>query len=203
MSAGAANPGNDRAGRHWRPTLSGPLERSELEVVLQQATQVLLRVGIACQHAESVRRLTSEPGIAYEDGRLRFSPRRVMDLVERVRCSARPAPDDGKLTLGGCWAGLYYCDPETLRVRKATTDEARQMARLWDARGYAGVVPLMPGDVPPALVTLASERIALLESRRLGGSLAVLDPEEVRCLIEMNLAAGRPPLRRRRPAQRG
>jgi len=53
------------------------------------------------------------------------------------------------------------------------------------------VVPLMPGDVPPGLATLACERIALLNSRRLGGALTVMDPEEIRYLIDMNLAAGR------------
>ncbi len=100
-------------------------------------------------------------------------------------------PDDRRLTMGACWAGLNYCDPETLQVRPATSDEAAQMARLWDARNTSSVVPLQPGDVPPALVTLAAERIGLLHSRFLGGSLTVTDPEEVRFLIDMNLAAGR------------
>jgi trimethylamine:corrinoid methyltransferase-like protein len=65
------------------------------------------------------------------------------------------------------------------------------MARLWDARGLSGVVPLMPGDVPPGLVTLAAERIALTHSRSLGGYLPVRDAEEARYLVDMNLAAGR------------
>jgi len=159
--------------------------------VIEDALRVLERMGIACGHRGTIERVASERGVEYREGRLRFSRGRVMDGVERARRSASPVPDDGKLSLGGCWAGLFYCDPETLRVRKATSAEARQMARLWDARGIAGVVPLMPGDVPPALVTLASERIALTESRKLGGSLSVLDPEEVRYLVAMNLAAGR------------
>ena len=65
------------------------------------------------------------------------------------------------------------------------------MSRLWDFRGYGGVPPLQPGDVPPALVTLACERIGLLHSRSLGGSMAVTNPQEVHFLIDMNLAAGR------------
>jgi len=177
--------------RRWLPALAGPMSRAELESVIEDALRVLERMGIACEHRGTIERVASERGVEYREGRLRFSRGRVMDGVERARRSAAPAPDNGKLTLGGCWAGLFYCDPETLRVRKATTAEARQMARLWDARGIAGVVPLMPGDVPPALVTLASERIALTESRKLGGSLSVLDPEEVRYLVAMNLAAGR------------
>ena len=109
----------------------------------------------------------------------------------KKRAQARPASEDNRFTLGGCWAGLFYCDPETLDIRPATSADVAQMSRLWDARGISGVVPVQPGDVPPALVTLAAERIALTNSRYLGGSLTVTDPEQVRMLSDMNLAAGR------------
>jgi len=192
MVSAQAQDGSDAPWRQlWQPRLAGPLAPGELETVLDQAVATLERIGLACQHRGAIERLASERGIEHRDGRLRFAPERVLDLVERARRSARPAPDDGKLSLGGCWACLCYCDPATLQVRKATTAEASQMARLWDARGLGGVVPLMPGDAPPALATLAAERIALLESRGLGGGLPVLDPEEARYLIEMNQAAGR------------
>jgi hypothetical protein len=41
------------------------------------------------------------------------------------------------------------------------------------------------------MVTLAAERIALTNSRHLGGRLTVTDPVEVAFLIAMNLAAER------------
>jgi trimethylamine:corrinoid methyltransferase-like protein len=65
------------------------------------------------------------------------------------------------------------------------------MCRLWDARGLRGIVPVVPGDVSPGLVTLTAERLALEHSRFLGGSLPVADAEDVRFLTDMNLAAGR------------
>jgi len=186
--------------RAWKPSLTGPLSQADLDRIVGQATEVLWEIGIACGHKPTVERLCSDRGIEYRGGRLRFRPARVYDLIESSRDKSRaagqepPTPrelPEERFTLGGCWAGLFYCDPETLRVRKATTAEARYMARFWDARDIAGVVPLVPGDVPPVLVSLASERIALEESRKLGGLLTVLDPEEIRYLIEMNLAAGR------------
>jgi len=117
----------------------------------------------------------------------------VREHLEARRASTeRASPEDEPgFTLGGCWAALYYCDPETQEVRPASSREAARMASLWDARGLSGVVPLIPGDVPPELVTLEAERIALTNSRDLGGSLSVTDPAEVDFLIDMNLAVGR------------
>ena len=120
-----------------------------------------------------------------------LSEARVRAHVEGLRSGRSASEDETPFSLGGCWAGLNYCDPETQEVRPASSGEAAQMARLWDARGLSGVVPLLPGDVPPALATLAAERIALKHSRALGGLLTVIDPEEVRFLRDMFAAAGR------------
>jgi trimethylamine:corrinoid methyltransferase-like protein len=131
--------------------------------------------------------------VALAGERIRFAESRVRDHLahRRAQHSAAPVEKDPPFRLGGCWAGLNYCDPATLQVRPASSAEAALMARLWDARGLSGVVPLMPGDVAPALATLAAERIALTHSRSLGGYLPVRDAEEARYLIDMNLAAGR------------
>jgi len=86
---------------------------------------------------------------------------------------------------------MFYCDPETQEIRRAASSDVARMCRLWDARGLSGVVPVVPGDVPPEIETLAAERIALKNSRSLGGSLTATDPEMVRRLIDMNQAAGR------------
>ena len=176
----------------WSPTLTGPWPQSELESILEDALRVLAEVGVACAHEATIARLREQGGVEHRDGRLRFEVAATRDHVLRVRDGrAHAEPDDLTLTMDGCWAGLQYCDPATGVVRPGTTDEVIAMTRLWEARGYAGVPPLQPGDVPPRLVTLACERIALLHSSRLGGSMTVTDPREVEFLIEMNLAAGR------------
>lgn len=175
----------------WNPTLALPWTETDLEGVFEDALRVLWEVGIACEHQPTVERLLALGGVAYRDGRLRFDIARTREQVLSQRYTGAPEPDDRRLAMGGCWAALAYCDPLTGAVRPGTTDEAIAMARLWEARGYGGVPPLQPGDVPPRLVTLATERIGLLHSSRLGGSMTVTDPEEVRYLIAMNLAAGR------------
>lgn len=179
--------------RTWRPTVSGPLSSSELEGVLDDALRVLEEIGIECHHVEVRRRLAEWEGTALADGRVRFASDAAREHLEAKR-EARGKPareDDAKLTMGGCWAGLNYCDPETQEIRAATSAEVAQMVRFWDARGLTGVVPLQPGDVPPELVALTAEHLGITNSRGMGGSLPVTDPEEIRLLIELNLAAGR------------
>jgi len=177
----------------WRPGISGPLSASELASVLDDALRVLAEIGIECHHTEVRRRLAEWKGTALADGRVRFAAHAVREHIEAKR-EALIKPDEEhevELTMGGCWAGLNYCDPETQEIRAGTSAEVAQMARFWDARGLTGVVPLQPGDVPPELVALTAEHIGITESRGMGGSLPVTDPEEIRLLIEMNLAAGR------------
>jgi trimethylamine:corrinoid methyltransferase-like protein len=178
---------------YWRPSIASPWSSPDLEGILADALRVLEEIGVECAHGGVLARLADWDGASIAGERVRFAKKQVRDHLEGKRALSVASPDvgDPPFSLGGCWAGLNYCDPETLDVRPATSGEAAQMARLWDARGLSGVVPLVPGDVPPGLVTLAAERIALTHSRYLGGSLTVTDPEEIRYLIDMNLAAGR------------
>ncbi len=179
--------------RIWRPQLNKPFSTADMEKIVNDAIAVLQKIGVYCKHPETIKRMTAIDGIDYHGERLRFSKKPVWNLIEHCRRHTQPMPPpaDGKFVLAGCSWALFYCDPETLEVRKATTPEARRMARFWDARDVGGGVPLLPGDVPPELVSITAEHIALTESRKLGGGLAILDPEEVRYHIDMNLAAGR------------
>jgi len=176
----------------WSPSLQGPLREADMAAILDAALRVLAEIGVGCADPGIARQIEAWPHAEYTDGRVRFRPTGARQHLE-ARCSPAPAGDEPEppFSMGGCWAGLSYCDPATMAVRPATSDETALMARLWDARGHSGVVPLQPGDVPPALVTLTAERIGLENSRWLGGSLPVTDPTEVSYLIDMNLAAGR------------
>jgi trimethylamine---corrinoid protein Co-methyltransferase len=177
----------------WHPHLSAlALSLADLEAILEDALRVLAEIGIECASPRARRLLGDWPGASASGDRIRLAAAPVRRHLEQGRTADGPVDSGAEpFTLGGCWAGLTYCDPLTQQVRPATSDEAAAMIRFWDARGVAGVVPVIPGDVPPALTTLAAERLALLHSRRLGGSLTVTDPEEVRLLIELNQAAGR------------
>jgi trimethylamine:corrinoid methyltransferase-like protein len=164
-----------------------------MERVLEDALRVLAEIGVECRQPVMVERLAARFG-SYADHRVRFDPKRVRAHLEATRGRAlqdAAGANDEEFSLGGCWAGINYCDPETGAIRPARSDECAQMCRLWDARDIAGVVPVVPGDVPPEIQALAAERIALKNSRHLGGCLPTLDAEEVRYLMEMNRVAGR------------
>lgn len=177
---------------NWSPNILAPLSPSQLGSILDDGLRVLDEIGIECAHEGVGRRLAAEDGVSYTGGRIFFSQRRMRDHIAQKRALIeQSAEDDTGFSLDDCWPGLNYCDPETQEVRPASSQEAAQMARMWDARGLSGSVPLLPGDVPPELAALSAERIALMNSSHLGGCLTVTDPEEVRFLIDMNLAASR------------
>jgi len=134
-----------------------------MERVLEDALRVLAEIGVECRQPVMVERLAARFG-SYAEPRVRFDPKRVRAHLEATRARAlkgAAGADDEEFSLGGCWAGINYCDPETQAVRPARSDECAQMCRLWDARDIAGVVPVVPGDVPPEIQTLAAERISL------------------------------------------
>ncbi len=177
----------------WKPVIIPPWSLSDLEEILNDAVRVLGKIGVECTHQRVRQHLARWKGVSWDERRVYFSEDLVRAHLENRRSSLRQQTEkeQTQFRLGGCWAGLNYCDPETQQVRPASSAEAAQMARLWDSRGLDGVIPVMPGDVPPALATLTAERIALENSRFLGGSLTVTDPEEVRYLIDMFAAAER------------
>jgi trimethylamine:corrinoid methyltransferase-like protein len=176
----------------WSPSIAPPLNASETEEIYHQALEVLEKIGIECDHEETTQRLIDEVGASYSNGRIHFPAASVDAHVNARRAQLQATGgDEPAFSMTGCWCCLNYCDPETLDVRPATSDEVALMARFWDAREISGAVPVLPGDVPPELATLAAEHIGLTHSRGLGGKLTVMDPEEVRFLVDMNLAAGR------------
>jgi trimethylamine:corrinoid methyltransferase-like protein len=178
---------------NWAPNIVPPWSTTDLESILSDALRVLGEIGIECKHEVVRARLAERGGVSFAGDRVCFAEQPLRDHLEQRRSEIAvvPIPATTPFSLDSGFAALNYCDPETQDVRPATTAEAVQMVRFWDSREYKGVVPLIPGDVPPGMVTLAAERIALQNSRHLGGGLTVTDPEEIRFLIDMDLAAGK------------
>ncbi|NIA21292.1 MAG: hypothetical protein GWP05_04840 [Anaerolineaceae bacterium] len=178
---------------HYQPELNRPYTDDELDDVLTDALRVLQELGIACEHRETIDRVTAEPGIRHESGRLKFDPDTMRAHLDEVRRRNAGRPDEEpQFEALASWCCLNYADPETGRVRPPTTEDAVQMTRLMDARGCSNwSIPLVPMDVAPRHATLTGEYVAMKHSRGLGGFMAVLDPAEIEFLIEMNQAVGR------------
>lgn len=182
--------------KSWVPGLTGnPWTKSDLKSIVADALRVLSEIGVACDQPAAIQRLREWGGTRLVNGRVRFARKKVREHLEKKRAAAPPTAEapPPAFRLLGCTSCLNYCDPATQEIRPATSGEVAQMVRLWDARNNSGSLPLVPGDLDKRLVTGACERIALKNSRRIGGSgaLSINDPEEVRYLADMNQAAGR------------
>ncbi|MBN2584219.1 MAG: trimethylamine methyltransferase family protein [Planctomycetes bacterium] len=178
----------------YRPQLSRPYSDADMESILTDGLRILKQIGVACSEPQTVERVTAEPGVTWEGGRLKFEPDAMREHVAAIRrrlapkASAPPPPFE----LLAAWSGLNYADPETGEVRPPTTEDAVLMTRLMDAfGGHDWSIPLVPSDVNPRYATLTSEYIALSNSRALGGFMSVMDPTEIEFLIEMHQAVGR------------
>jgi hypothetical protein len=149
-----------------------------------------------------------DPGVTWKDGRLFFARDALRAHISRRRAgsqalapaaSASPreaAPRAEDFSLVAPWCSFLYCDPLTNEVRPPRPAEVIDAARLVDALTigpgpFGGAIPVYPPGVPPRLVTLHAERIALLHTDKLGGKLTALDPDEIGFLTAMYRAAGR------------
>lgn len=178
----------------YHPQLSLPYSDADMEGILTDGLRILKEIGIACSEPQTVERVTADPGVTWEAGRLKFAPDTMRDHVAEIRkrraadASDPPPPFE----LLAAWSGLNYADPDSGAVRPPTTEDAVRMTRLMDAfGGHDWSIPLVPSDVNPRHATLTSEYIALGNSRALGGFMSVMDTREIEFLIEMHQAVGR------------
>ena len=121
---------------NWSPRLTSPWSPADLESILEDALKVLQQIGVECTHPAAREALSGWPGASVGGERIYFAPANVRDHWLKKRAQARPAPkEDTRFTLGGCWAGLFYCDPDTQAIRPATSaDVALMCAALGCAR---------------------------------------------------------------------
>jgi len=177
----------------FHPRLTSPYSPQDLEAMRGDTLAVLEKVGIACSEPETVERVTSKPGVRWENGRFFFAADAAAEHISRVRQTILSSPEqEPAFALLAPWCCLNYLDPETGHLRPATTQDAITATRMMDGRGYTfWPIPLVPRDVPPQHATLTAEYIALTHSRGLGGFMSVSTTEEIEFLIEMNQAVGR------------
>jgi trimethylamine:corrinoid methyltransferase-like protein len=178
---------------------SAILDTAAVGRIYHDSLRVLSEVGVQCDHRRTIDLLAQKSRIAYKAGRIlipaddvdRHFQARKLQIVRALR-EEEEAPEAESFRLGGSWNCIEYCDPITNTPRPATAEESVAMARLAEVLGArGGTIPVSPGDVPPRLRTLASERIALLSTRTLGGWLTATDKDEISILAAMSTAAGR------------
>jgi len=88
----------------WRPSLTPPLSRSDLEAILGGALDVLAEIGIDCADPDIARQLESWPGAEYTDGRMRFARDEARAHLDQRRATT-PEDSEPLFSMGGCSGG--------------------------------------------------------------------------------------------------
>lgn len=165
-------------------------ERAQL--IYQQALEALQQVGIEFEDAALAQRIVQETGCSWKNGRFYFDRAQIDDFFAMRRPALGAAKASQTISIGGGWNSWYLCDPLTNLPRRATRNEAVEMAKLAETLGGGrGPIPVVPGDIEPQFHTLECEAIALCHTRGMGGCLTATKPGEIQLLKQMYAAAGR------------
>ena len=125
--------------------LGQPWTGEDPESMLEDALKALERIGTQTRHPDLRRRLAGWGSATFTDDRVCLGAERMRALWEETRSESEVGDsDEDEFYMGGCWAGLTYCDPKALEPRPARQEHVIQMARLCDAHGLSGMVPVMP-----------------------------------------------------------
>ena len=177
-----------------RTGLTNILDGKKINDIFYSALKILNEIGIECRHKKTIDLLQQNGKITYKNERIHFDPDAMEEFFHsKVKSFTDTAIDENMdFKMGSHWHAWELCDPITNMPRPATLDEAAQMARLSEMLGGNGCpIPVAPGGINPRLNTLTSEKIALLNTKKLGGALTATDSEEIKILSQMHQAAGR------------
>ncbi len=174
--------------------LSGGLERHEIEQIHASALLLLERVGMVVSHAEVLKLLRDRDGIKIEGDRVRIeaslASRTFTEVARmmRLRHSQQQGNDRLLCSVGGL--SLHFADLDDERIRGPLAADLVDMVKLADSYGLAGVNPLTPVDLAPAVKELAIHKICLENARDIGCGI-MNSPAQAGYIAEMNDIVGR------------
>ena len=176
--------------------LTGGLTEEELQLIQDDALGLLAEVGMRIDHEPILEFLAAGKGVARAGDRVRLSRELVASWLPAIRARnleySYNRPGDPWRLLPPYMAANYR-DPCSNAVRPARIEDQRASVKLCDALNMYGPSPLHVQECPPAQRQLLTFKLALENSREVGGYGPVTNPHEARFMIEMGRAAGRQP----------
>lgn len=164
------------------------------------AKRILSEVGLEVRHEGALARLSAE-GFRIQGRRVFLEPAVVEEHVQEMRrriqqhAPARPAADDGRLTLRISSYSLYVHDLETDQIVPYTSERLIEMCKLVDSlagEGVYGAPPGIPAEVHPDLQPIVQYRIAALYARQGATPVDPTSAETVHYLLDMAEVMDRP-----------
>jgi trimethylamine:corrinoid methyltransferase-like protein len=170
------------------------LSQDERKKIIEDAMDILEKIGIECEHKKSLEMLSAVCGVSVSSGRVKLSREILVAYIEKRRAE-QPADDPG-FGMIGPWCSFEICDPYTNEVRRPVEQDVINASKLIDSitcgtGAFGGPIPLYLPNVPPKLETFRQEVTAVKYTRKLGGKLTALDKTEIDYITAMYKAAGR------------
>jgi len=171
--------------------LSGGLSPREVETIHETVLKILADTGVACGHAPTVEVVTSEPGVGFDGGRLRFSTDVVEEAIAAARKAGKKRKPRDRVKVTAPWTCFNMTDMDSNAVRASTAKDAVAMLKLAASFNDDGPPPVYPCDLDPRLQVVWLEKACLEHTPGFGGAMVSHEPEAIRAIGDLYAAVGR------------
>ncbi|MBN1458769.1 MAG: trimethylamine methyltransferase family protein, partial [Armatimonadetes bacterium] len=176
---------------HIHFSLEGGLSPSQIDDVHQAVLRILADTGMACEHRPTIDTVTAEPGVTFQDGRIRFAPETVEGAIERVRQIGRRRTPEDRVRVTTAWTCFNVIDMATDQIRPSTAADCVDMLKLAASCNESGPPPVYPCDLDERIQVLWLEKACLETKKGLGGAMITHQPEALRWIGRLHEAAGK------------
>ena len=172
------------------------LDKKMTALVLKDVHELLEHVGLEINSPELLSELSGHNGVKVKGRRVCYSP----ELVEKARgqvaredtnyCMQKPGETEFKAL--SPFSPFTVVDIDTDQPRPACDRDAADSARLYDALGMHGPVPVHIMEMDQRFVQIHIAKLCCENSRHVGSWSPAYTYDEAVCIRDMFLAAGRP-----------
>ncbi len=171
--------------------LSGGLSPAHLSTMHEAVVKVLEETGLECQHQPTIDALTSQPGVRFEAGRLKFSRDLIEETIAGARAAGKKRKPEERLRVSAPWNCFNIIDMESGEIRPSTAADAVEMLKLVASCNDSGPAPVYPCDLDDRIQILWLEKACLENTAGFGGEILTHDLETIKWLGEMYQVVGR------------
>ena len=175
--------------------LAGGLSDPQLQQVRALAQRILREIGMEIDHDEIRAFLGQQRGVEVRGKRVCYDEALFEDCLTRQKSQngdyVWQGPGDPDFAMRPAFYCLNVFDPLNSQVHRAGMADLVPAVRLCDSYDMVGTSPLHPQDVPEPIRQIATARACIANSRWVGKWMLAHNIDEIRCITEMSMLAGR------------
>jgi trimethylamine---corrinoid protein Co-methyltransferase len=165
--------------------VTGGLSKSQLQIMHEQALDILEHVGMAVPHQKTLKRLAENSGVSINGNRVFYKPEVVNAATKGI---SFPKGESFEVLSGAYSMNILDFNGD---IRTPTEKDLVEMVRLADSMGMNIIAPVTPLDLPVELQQIAMFKLVWENSQYgIGGGL-LTDKEQADYVYRMAQIVGK------------